>query len=67
MQCKICKGEGHVTVKMRDLSGRNDNPLHPPGHVLGIVVCPGCNGKGHVTEEDRQRVVSVEFLEQIVS
>ena len=58
--CKTCKGRGDVTVKMRDPSGRQQ-------FTFGICVCPSCMGKGHVTEEDRRRVQSVEMHEQIVS
>jgi len=46
---------------MKDLSGRKGDGFP----ILGIIACPGCNGKGHVTDEDRKRVQSVEVYNQI--
>lgn len=62
MKCTTCKGNGHVTVRMKDRSGRQPHGLG----VLGICVCPGCLGKGHITDADRRRVQSVEQYNQIV-
>ena len=59
--CGTCKTQGQVTVKMKDLSGRKGDGFP----ILGIIACPGCNGKGHVTDEDRKRVQSVEVYNQI--
>lgn len=60
--CKTCAGWGHVTVKMKDLAGRN----HDGCGLEGIVACPLCNGKGYITDADRQRIMSVEMLNQII-
>ncbi len=46
--CKRCHGEKFVYVRLRDLSGKSNTP----GGVEHCIVCPGCNGKGFLTEAD---------------
>lgn len=61
-ECTICKGNTYVTMKMKDLSGRQ---LHSCG-ILRICVCPNCLGKGFTTKNDNKRIKSVEPFYQIV-
>jgi hypothetical protein len=61
MTCQLCHSRGHVTVKMTNRRGED---IHGLG-TLGTCVCPFCSGEGHITEEDKKRGISVEYLNQI--
>ena len=61
MNCKTCKSLKYVHIKMK-----NRNCSVKGEFIYGTIICPICNGKGYVTDEDRQRIISVEYLEQIV-
>ena len=61
LPCKTCAGSGGVTVKMKDLAGKTGDSCG----ILGIVACPSCNGKGHITNDDRNRIQSVKMHYQI--
>lgn len=60
--CKICKGNGHVTIKMKDRSGKKNDSLP----ILGICVCPSCDGNGTQKNENYNKIQSVEQYDQIV-
>ncbi len=47
--CKDCKGNGHLTVRLKDLSGKRN--FVDNWHV---VPCGMCGSKGYITQEDRE-------------
>jgi hypothetical protein len=50
-KCHRCKGNSHVTVTLKDLSGKQSDGCG----IDHIISCPMCNGKGFIADEDRER------------
>lgn len=50
--CKACKGDRVLKTRIRDLSGKmfNDSCTH-----YTLWPCHVCDGKGYITQEDRDR------------
>jgi Ribonuclease G/E len=45
-ECNRCRGGRFVEIKMRDMSGKQTP--HGTVPVLATILCPQCDGKGHI-------------------
>lgn len=51
LQCPRCEGDGHITMTLKDRSGRNNYGLG----TMHLVVCTSCCGKGYIDQSDQDR------------
>ncbi len=57
-RCNCCQGSGFVRIKVKNLATLD--------YTIYTDICAMCHGKGYVTREDMNRIISPELLYQYV-